>query len=353
MRLRILAAVVALVLPSTALAAAGPGVVLHLAGRAVAIPPDKLPLPDVPAKDYTVRGAKGSHKAPHAGVSLAALFTSLGANLADSKFVRIRRPDGSYAYVTSSDAPILWVVGNEVTHFLRPVRDKKDQNAPDVFASGKGKPIVLYAHTGNLLVVTLKADKTNANTKQQLSFSASVANQKQGEQLSYKWHFGDGGEATGQSVQHAYDGSGRYNVFVIVTGSGDSAGSSDAVRVTIGKPPTGTTGGGGPTGGGNPATPSPPPVVNNTPQTPPAPLTSIPKITRDPSATTVSGILLASSHPVPTGSLLSPGSRVLVKTGSTPSLELPLAGAAVVLLLGLGAFLEGGGRIRIPKLWPR
>src|SRR5919204_111689 len=52
----------------------------------------------------------------------------------------------------------------------------------------------------------------------------------------------DGGaEASGESVTHAYDQSGRYNVFVSVTGSDDSAGSSDEARVTIGKPPAGTT----------------------------------------------------------------------------------------------------------------
>ena len=158
----------------------------------------------------------------------------------------------------------------------------------------------------------------------------------------------------GQSVKHTYDSTGRYNVFVSVTGSDDSAGSSDEVRITIGNPPaTGTTGGGGSTGGANPTPTSPPPVVNNTPQTPPAPIDTIPKTEGTPGATKVTGILLASSSPVSADSLLSPGSRPLASTSSTPDLEVPLVGAAVVLLLGLGAFFEGGGRIRIPKLWPR
>jgi hypothetical protein len=96
-------------------------------------------------------------------------------------------------------------------------------------------------------------------------------------------------------------------------------------------------------------------VVNNTPQTPPPPITSIPKNESVPGATQVTGILLASSHPVAGGSLLAPGSRALATASSTPNLELPLIGVAVVVLLGLGAFFEGGGRIRIPKLklWPR
>ena len=354
MRLRLLAVVFVLALPGTAMAAAGSGVVLHLTGRTDYKDPARLPAPDVLSKTYTVRGSKGSHTVTHPGISPTALLAAYGAKLTDYAFLQIRRPDGTYTYVTPNDRAIFWVGADDVMHFLRTVRDKKDENAADVFAMGKDKPVVVYAHRGALLVVTLKADQTQGDTKQDLSFSATVTGQKTGEKLTYKWHFGDGAEASGESVTHAYDQSGRYNVFVSVTGSDDSAGSSDEARVTIGKPPTGTTGGGGSVGGGGTgtSTPSPPPQVN-TPQTPPAPLTSIPKDESVPAGTEVSGILLASSHPVPGGSLLSPGSPTLKEPGPTPSRELPLAGAAVVLLLGVGAFLEGGGRIRIPKPWQR
>ena len=339
------------------MAAAQSGVVLHLAGRTVYIPASKLSY-DVPSQTYTVRGSKDSRKVTHQGISLGALFGLAGANAGDYKFVQIRRPDDSYAFVTSKDAPIFWVRSG-VTHFLRPVRNKKDENAADVFASATEKPIVVTARTGNPITVTVAADPTRANTKQTVSFSATASGQKSGEKLTYTWHFGDGAQASGESAQHAYDTSGGYNTFVIVTGSDDSAGSSDAVRVTVGKPQTGTTGGGGAaggyTGGGGSTTPSPPPAVN-TPQPPPAPLTSIPKTEVQPGGgTSVSGILLASSNPVPGGSLLSPGTPTLAKTGSTPNRELPLAGGAVVLLLAIGAFLESGRRIRIPKIpkpWP-
>jgi PKD domain len=357
MRLRVLVAVLLLALPAGGLAAVHEGVVLHLLNGTVPIAPDKLPPHNVKTKTYTVRGEKGSHTVTHPGISLAALFNSVGANAAEYKFIQIRRPDLSYAYVTPDSDAIVWLKDGAM-HFLRPLNGKEgDKNAADNFKIEPGKPLVIAGHTGNILVVTLSASSTQANTGQELAFSATVTGQKTNEKLTYTWRFGDGQSDDGQSVKHTYDSQGRYNVFVTVTGSDDSAGSSDAVQIKVGNPPpaAGTTGGSGTTGGGNPTTQSPPPVLNNTPQTPPAPLTSIPKNEGVPGAIKVSGILLAASHPVAAGSLLSPGSRPLVKTSSTPNLELPLIGAAAVLLLGLGAFFEGGGRIRIPKLklWPR
>jgi hypothetical protein len=356
MRLRVLVAVLLLALPAGSVAATDSGVVLHLLGRTEGVPVGKLPPPDIPTKTYTVRGDKKSHKVTHEGISMTALFNTVGANVSEYPFIQIRRPDLSYMYLPNDTNAIVWVGGDHSIHFLRPLKkgDKKDKNATDVFKLDPGKPLVVQGRTGNVLVVTLKASTTQAEKGQEITFSAVVTGQKKNEKLTYTWRFGDGTSGDGQNVKHSYDSTGRYNVFVSVTGSGDSAGSSDEIRITIGNPPaTGTTGGSGTTGG-NPTTPTtPPPVVNNTPQTPPAPLNSIPKTERVPGATQVSGILLASSHPVPGGSLLAPGSRQLVSTSSTPNLELPLIGAGVVLLLGLGAFFEGGGRLRIPKLWPR
>jgi PKD domain len=357
MRLRVVVAVLLLAVPAGGLAAVDDGVVLHLLNRTVAIAPGKLPQPDVQTKTYTVRGDKKSHTVTHAGISMGALFNTVGANASEYKFIQVRRPDLSYAYVTPDAGAIVWVASDNAIHFLRPLNGKEgDKNAADVFKIEPGKPLVMTGRTGNALLVTLSASSTQADTGQELTFSATVTGQKRNEKLTYTWRFGDGQSDEGQSVKHTYDSTGRYNVFVSVTGSDDSAGSSDAVQIKIGNPPaTGTTGSGGSTSG-TPTTPaSPPPVVNNTPQTPPAPLTSIPKNEGVPGAIHVTGILLASSHPVPAGSLLSPGSRPLVSTGSTPNLELPLIGAAAVLLLGLGAFFEGGGRIRIRKLklWPR
>jgi hypothetical protein len=357
MRLRVLVAVLLLALPAGSVAATDSGVVLHLLGRTVAITPEHLPTADVPPKDYTIRGDKKDRTINHSGISLAALFQSQGADVSQYKFVQIRRPDLSYMYLAPDSKAIFWRGGDDSIHFLRPLdRSKKgDTNAADVFRLEPGKPLVMTARTGNPLIVTLAASDTQPEKGKEVTFSATVTGQKKNEKLTYTWRFGDATTADGQNVKHTYDSTGRYNVFVSVTGSDDSAGSSDEARITVGNPPpTPTTGGGGSTGGTTPSSPtSPPPVLNNTPQTPPPPITSIPKTEGVPGATKVTGILLASSNPVPGGSLLAPGSRQLVSTSSTPNLELPLIGAAAVLLLGIGAFFEGGGRLRIPKLWPR
>ena len=354
MRLRILVAVFLLALPAGSVVAADSSVVLHLLGRTVGIQQGNLPAPDVPANTYTVRGEKRSKKVnTPAAISMTALFASQGAQLSQYKFVQVRRPDLSYLYLPADTDAIVWADSDGSTHFLRPLDGKKDKNVTDVFKLDPGKPLVMTARTGKLLLVVLKTSTTQAEKGQEITFSATVTGEKKNEKLTYTWRFGDGQTGDGQNVKHTYDSTGRYNVFVSVTGSDDSAGSSDEVRITIGNPPAaGTTGGGGSTSGGTTPT-SPPPVVNNTPQTPPAPIDTIPKTESTPGATKVSGILLASSSPVSADSLLSPGSRPLASTSSTPDLEVPLVGAAVVLLLGLGAFFEGGGRIRIPKLWPR
>jgi hypothetical protein len=357
MRLRVLVAVLLVALPAGTVAAADSAVVLHLLGRTVGIQADHLPARDVPSNTYTVRGDKKSRKVRTDGISMGALFRSQGADITQYKFVQVRRPDLSYLYLPTDTNAIVWVDSHGAVHFLRPLNGKKtDKNATDVFKLAPGKPLVTSGKTGEVLLVTLKTSTTQAEKGQEITFSAVVSKPPKNEKLTYTWRFGDGTSSDGQNVKHTYDSTGRYNVFVSVTGSHDSAGSSDEVRITVGNPPaTGTTGSGGSTGG-TPTTPaSPPPVVNNTPQTPPAPLTSIPKNEGVPGATQVTGILLASSHPVAAGSLLSPGSRPLVSTGSTPNLELPLIGAAVVLLMGIGAFFEGGGRLRIPKLklWQR
>jgi len=355
MRLRVLVAVLLLALPAGSVAATDSGVVLHLLGRTEGIPAGNLPPRDVPRKTYTVRGDKKSRQVTTSGISMTALFASQGAQLSQYKFVQVRRPDLSYLYVPNDTDSIVWVDSDNATHFLRPLDRsiKGDKNATDVFKLDPGKPLVVTARTGTVLVVTLTASDTQPEKGQEVTFSAVVTKPPKNAKLTYTWRFGDGRTADGQNVKHSYDSTGRYNVFVSVTGSDDSAGSSDEARITVGNPPpTNTTGGGG--SGTTPTAPTtPPPVVNNTPQTPPPPITSIPKTEGVPGATKVTGILLASSNPVPGGSLLAPGSRQLVSTSSTPDLELPLIGAAAVLLLGIGAFFEGGGRLRIPKLWPR
>jgi hypothetical protein len=361
--------------------------VLHIGSQTFVVPAATLQQnQDVPPRTYTLKGPKSSQQVTFGGTSVQKALQLAGVqDFTNIGFLRITRPrDGTFGYlshdeITKPDAfkegPALVWVDSDTTHFFRPQRNSKDQNAADNIATEGGAPLVVSVHGGNILKVKAKANPTTTAAKQSVSFSASASGEKKDEKLSYAWHFGDGSKATGQSVTHSYDTAGGYNAFVVVSGDKDSGGSSDTVTIAVGKaqkpsssnpggsgnsntpPSTGSgtgSGGAGTGGGGNSSIPpstTPPEVHTN--QTPPLPLNSIPK--QEPGATKVSGILLASSEPVAPGSLLrSPGSPALASSGSTPSREVPIAAASVVLLFGLGAFMEGGRRrIRIPKPWRR
>jgi hypothetical protein len=295
-------------------------------------------------------------------------------------FLRITRPDGTFAYLTSADLAsppdfaegpaLFWIDNGTTTHFFRPMRSSRDENAADNVATTGGAPLVVATHTGNVLKVTADVTPTHLPAQQQVSFSATASGEKSGEQLSYHWHFDDGSAAPGASVQHAFDRAGGYNVFVEVRGDQDSGGSSDVIRVTVGKPPkgSGTRPGGGSTNqqapGGGPVTggsggsgttttaPSSSPPITSPPLKPPKPLTSIPQ--NPPGMQMVRGVLLASSRTVAPGSLLrSPGSPAAARAGSSHHPEVPIAGGAAVLLLALGAAHEGGARMRIRSPWRR
>ena len=371
--------------------------VVHLPGRTVYVSADRIQQQaDVPPTNYTLRSAAGSETDSHSGLSIRKLIALAGGNPDQLGFLRIQRPNGSFAFLTQADladpsdfqeGPALVFMDGATAHFFRPVRSNTDVNAADNVATISGEPLVMSGHTGDLIAVKAKASPTTTHATQDVSFSATVSGPHANDQLKYSWHFDDGTVGHGPNPTHAFALEGGYNVFVTVAGAGDSGGASDTIHIVVGKKPPGGSGdqsgggstdenapGGGPVsggGGGNsgsgiggggggsttpsipPSTSTPPPIINNTPQVPPQPLTSIPKV--EPGTRAVSGILLASSHPVAIGSLLpSPGSPAAARAGSTPHRELPIAGAAVVLLLGLGAFRQGArGRIRIPRPWPR
>src|SRR5689334_16368645 len=213
MRLRVLVAVLLLALPAGSVAATDSGVVLHLPGRTEGIPADKLPPHDVPTKTYTIRGEKGSRQVTHSGISMTALFNSVGANVAEYKFLQIRRPDLSYMYLPPDTEAIVFVDSDHSVHFLRPLKkgDKTDKNATDVFKLDPGKPLVMTGRTGKALVVTLTASDTQPEKGKEVTFSAVVSNPPKNAKLTYTWRFGDGTTASGQNVKHTYDSTGRYN----------------------------------------------------------------------------------------------------------------------------------------------
>lgn len=98
---------------------------------------------------------------------------------------------------------------------------------PDVLgeAPGDGKPLAAMGDIGT------------AQPGTPLAFDASAAFDPAGGGLSYAWSFGDGASATGASgVQHTYAAAGDYTVTLRVTGSGGTRAMSKVVHVTAQTP---------------------------------------------------------------------------------------------------------------------
>ena len=240
-------------LAPAAVSDAGPGLVLHIGTQTLVVPAARSSSQnqDVPPRKYTLKGPKSSQQVTVGGTSIQKALQLAGIqDLTNIGFLRITRPDGTFAYLSHDeitnpnafkDGPPLVRVDSDTTHFFRPQRNSKDQNAADNIATTGGAPLVMAVHGGNILKVKAKADPTTTHAKESVSFSATASGQKKGEKLSYSWHFGDGSKATGQDVQHTYDTAGGYNAFVVVSGDQDSGGSSDTVTITVGKPQQAST----------------------------------------------------------------------------------------------------------------
>lgn len=106
----------------------------------------------------------------------------------------------------------------------------------------------LYALEGSAdtgPTAALDAATTSVQTGDAISFDAANATDDSGVARIH-WEFGDGATATGETVSHAFDSAGDYDVTVTVT---DTAGyrASESVTVSVSNP--GTGGGGGGLGG--------------------------------------------------------------------------------------------------------
>ena len=90
------------------------------------------------------------------------------------------------------------------------------------YAGGAGSPPV----------ARLVASARTAEAPARLTFDASSSLDPDGGALSYAWTFGDGGEASGPSVEHTYPETGVYPVTVVVTDpDGQTSQASVSVRV--------------------------------------------------------------------------------------------------------------------------
>ncbi|RLM59926.1 PKD domain-containing protein, partial [Halorubrum sp. Atlit-26R] len=72
----------------------------------------------------------------------------------------------------------------------------------------------------------IAANQTGVYPGDAISFNAS---ESEGTDLAYNWTFGDDTNATGETVEHAYDATGTYNVTLTVTNES----ASDTVEVII------------------------------------------------------------------------------------------------------------------------
>jgi hypothetical protein len=202
---------------------------------------------DVPPTPYTIRATPGDAglSIDHTGTSIAELLALAGVTPGPSTFVGVARPDGTTTYLDASEISaqppfpegpaLVWTDGAS-THFLRPVLNAQDVNAPDNIATPDGQSLLLAVHDGTLLQVAASATPASTAPGQAVAFAASVSNAPPGESLTYTWSFADGTTGSGPSLSHVFAAPGTYNAVVDVAGSAGSAGSSSLVTVTVAAP---------------------------------------------------------------------------------------------------------------------
>jgi len=78
---------------------------------------------------------------------------------------------------------------------------------------------------------------TTVLTGEIIHFDASGSNDPDGLVISYFWDFGDGTDATGVTVNHAYEDDGVYTVTLVVTDDDGKTASKSAVKTVSNRPP--------------------------------------------------------------------------------------------------------------------
>jgi hypothetical protein len=241
--------------PAAAVAA---GIVVRLPGAERHLSPeDVAAAADRPAGTYLLR-APGTTAEPVAhppALSVRRLVTLAGASPDALSFVSIERPNGSRALLGRADLtdpppfpegpPIVWMDAG-ATRYLRPLRGPSDTNGADNVGITSGD-LVVRVHQGPLLIVRARADRRTVPAGEAVHLTAEVVSgATPGRTLTFSWRFGDGATASGQTVRHAFREAGVYEAVVTVVGDDDSGGSSQPVRVRVGKLPQDN----GPAGGG-------------------------------------------------------------------------------------------------------
>ena len=362
---------------------------LHLSGGAERfLDPGELDrMRDVPPSEYVLRATADDpgQTVTLSGTSVRRVVSS-AYPIDQVGFVRFVRADGTWSTLSRDDLadpppfadarfPLVFVdsVG---TRYFRPVRGNRDANGRDNLSTRSGDPLEIWVQTGRVLTVTAGGDPTQIDAGKSVSFHARVTGAQPGEQLTIRWTFGDGTSRTGDAVRHTYDATGSYDALATVTGSRDSGGTSDPVRVTVGDAkkapangaPKGTpvptaprqgpsegdpnarpggTDGAGTTSGSpaataSPAAQPPPGAADSSPSPEAAPAKPNPAPAAPPAGRVVSGLVLASNG-VPLREAKNPApplARSAARLGDAHPLALPVGSVALLSLLGLGAWRE-------------
>jgi PKD domain len=213
-----------------------------------------------------------------------------GKSLADTAtFTEVPRPsDGSMSTLSpqkelAADTtgvfaggllPVVHTLGGDSgpVEYVRPLTpDSSDTNAIDIFSPADADtPLSVYVFTGDMLTVSLSADKTKVKSGQPVTFTGSATDGSTSvaaNSLDYSWSFSDSTHPTTTTtpqVTHTFpNGSGVYFVQLTATGKADgSGGVSEQLPVTVGTPPSPSPSASPKPG---PITTSPPPSASPTP----------------------------------------------------------------------------------------
>jgi hypothetical protein len=235
------------VLPSAAAAAgvvvSGPGTASKVFGER------EIQALSTPHGEYTLRALPGETalKSLATGVPVRTLIEAAIPDPDAFGYLTVMRTDGTTAYLPAGDfaepppfpeGPALIKAESDTIHFLRPVTsDPNDVNAQDSPTTSGGETLKLGLHDGEILSVDVSPSTTSADAGQFVQFNATSSAPKDGEEVKFKWSFGDGTSAEGPSVSHAFSGSGTFEVRATAVGSAESGGESGPVFVVIGNPP--------------------------------------------------------------------------------------------------------------------
>jgi len=86
-------------------------------------------------------------------------------------------------------------------------------------------------------IASFTESSETAYTGESITFNASASYDPDGTIVSYYWDFGDGTNATGVVVSHAYSNDGNYTVTLLVTDDDGGVASSSSMKTIINQPP--------------------------------------------------------------------------------------------------------------------